>query len=286
MSTIMTFEDLQNLGVNPLHEHTHISRPQLELLLNKSFDQLTRVQFMGFVSILEREYAIDLTALRNEYDTQIPKQKTFDGVAPSTVLQAHSTARQKWIIGAIGAIIILVLIASMTQGELSVAPKEEAMQLNSAIVDAFEENNTRETNATADANIPELNISEANISEANISQQRLSTPSQEQNSSVVAESKSEKFENALSINPSSKVWVGMMDIATGKKTQHITKEPIVIDTTKNWLFVFGHGRLQIVTSEGSTTLRERNAVWFAYEDGALQQLSREEFEIKNHGSKW
>lgn len=281
MSTITTFEDLQNLGVNPLHEHTHISRHQLELLLNKSFDQLTRVQFMGFVSILEREYAIDLTALRNEYDTQISKQKSFEGVTPSTVLQAHSTARQKWIVGAIGAIIILVLVASMTQGELSTAPKEEVMQLNSAIVDVFEENNTIETNTTAEANITESNISEANISE-----QSLLVSSYEQNSSVVTDSTGKKFENALSINPSSKVWVGMMDVATGKKTQQITKEPIVIDTTKNWLFVFGHGRLQIVTTEGSTTLKERNAIWFAYENGSLQQLSREEFELKNHGSKW
>jgi len=281
MSTITTFEDLQNLGVNPLHEHTHISRPQLELLLNKSFDQLTRVQFMGFVSILEREYAIDLTALRNEYDTQIPKQKTLEGVTQSTVLQAHSTARKKWIVGAIGAIIILVLVASMTQGELSTAPKEEVMQLNGTLVDLPEVNNTIETNTTA-----EVNTTEANVSEANISEPSLLLPSYEQNVSVVTDSKGKKFENALSINPSSKVWVGMMDVATGKKTQQITKEPIVIDTTKNWLFVFGHGRLQIVTTEGSTTLRERNAIWFAYENGSLRQLSREEFEMKNHGSTW
>lgn len=281
MSTVTTFEDLQNLGVNPLHEHTHISRHQLELLLNKSFDQLTRVQFMGFVSILEREYAIDLTALRNEYDTQIPKQTTFETVTPSVVLGAPSTSRQKWIAGAIGAIIILALVASMTQGELSTAPKEEVMHLNSDIVDVLEENKTIETNATAEANITESNISEANISEPS-----LLVSSYEQNSSVVTDSKGKKFKNALSIKPSSKVWVGMMDVATGKKTQQVTEEPIVIDSTKNWLFVFGHGRLQIVTSKGSTTLRERNAIWFAYENGSLRQLSREEFEAKNHGSKW
>lgn len=275
MSTVTTFEDLQNLGVNPLHEHTHISRHQLELLLNKSFDQLTRVQFMGFVSILEREYTIDLTSLRDEYDMQIPRQIILDGTS-STVLQAPSTARQKWIVGAIGAIVILVVVASMTQGELSTAPKEEVMNLSSATVEVFEENTTIETNVTAETNGTELNSSEANIT----------VPLLEHNISVVADGESINFKNVLSIKPSSKVWVGMMDLSSGEKTQKITNEAIVIDTTKSWLFVFGHGRLQILTSEGATTLKERNAIWFAYENGILQQLNREQFEAKNHGSKW
>jgi len=281
MISVTTFEDLQNLGVNSLHEHTHIARHQIELLLSKSFHQVNRVQFMGFVSILEREYAIDLTSLRDEYDAQIPKQTTLDGVSPSAVLQAPSTSRQKWIMGAIGAIVILVVIASMTQGELSTAPKEEVMSLNSAAIDVLETNTTFETNASVETNATELNVSEVNVSEA-----RLAIPVQEQNRTIVTNPQGFNFGHVLSIKPSSKVWVGMMDLATGEKTQKITKEAITIDTTKNWLFVFGHGRLQILTADGSTTLKERNAIWFAYENGSLQQLSREEFEVKNHGSKW
>lgn len=281
MIAVTTFEDLQNLGVNAIHEHTHIARHQIELLLGKSFHQLNRVQFMGFVSILEREYAIDLTSLRDEYDAQIPKQTTLEGVSPSAVLQAPSTSRQKWIMGAIGAIAILVVIASMTQGEISTAPKEEVMSLNSAAIEVVEANATLETNTTV-----EINATESNVSDVNVSEARISVPVQEQNRTIITNPQGLNFGHALSIKPASKVWVGMMDLATGEKTQKVTKEAIAIDTTKNWLFVFGHGRLQILTADGSTTLKERNAIWFAYENGSLQQLSREEFEVKNHGSKW
>ena len=46
-----SFEDLQKLGTSVIHEQTHISRSKLELLLNKTYGDLTRVQFMGFMSI-------------------------------------------------------------------------------------------------------------------------------------------------------------------------------------------------------------------------------------------
>lgn len=281
MSSIETFEDLQNLGVDSLHERTHIARHQIELILNKSFDKLNRIQFMGFISILEREYNINLSSLRDEYDVQIPMQSIFDVISASTVLQPQSTVRKRWIMGAMVAIIILIIVTSMTQGELSIAPKEEVIKLNTNMTKGLECNITAESNVTLENNATESNLSEVNTSEA-----ITVLPLQEQNNSVVPDVQGRDFGHALSIKPSSKVWVGIMDLSTQDKRQKVTKEPIIIDTTKSWLFIFGHGRLNIVTDEGSRTLKERNAVWFVYENGLLKQLSREEFEEKNHGSKW
>ena len=69
MSKYQTFEDLQNLGTEKIHEKTHISRDKLELILTKSYGEIRRVQFMGFLSILEREFGIDLNGIREEYNT-------------------------------------------------------------------------------------------------------------------------------------------------------------------------------------------------------------------------
>jgi len=281
MSSLKTFEDLQNLGVNELYERTHIARHQIELLLNKSFEKLSRVQFMGFISILEREYSIDLSSLRDDYDREIPIQRVFDEESVSTVLQAKSTERKKWIVGAIVTILLLVIITSITQKELSSAPNEEILKLNSVVAKIGVENNrSLELNTTIERTIVEANVS--NLNENKMVPESLS---QEQNSSTL-ETQGRDFGHVLSIKPTSNVWMGMMDLDSGKKTQRKTKKPIIIDTTKNWLFIFGHGRLQILTSEGSRTLKEKNTAWFIYENGSLKQLSREEFEEKNHGSKW
>ncbi len=281
MSSVKTFEDLQNLGVNSLHEHTHIARHQIELLLNKSFDKLNRIQFMGFVSILEREYGIDLSSFREEYDAENPIHSMFDSVTPSSVLQAPSTSRSKWIAGGIGAILLLLIIASMTQGELSSAPKEEIIKLNTTPVEVVESNTTTENNVTA-----EINATDSDLSESNITRPLAVAVPVEENTTLVPDVQGDNFGHVLSIKPSSKVWMGMMDLDTGKKTQRKTSEPIVIDTTKNWLFIFGHGRLKIITSNESKMLKERNPVWFLYENGSLRQLNREQFEEKNHGSRW
>jgi len=229
MSSIKSFEDLQELGANSIHERTHIARAKLEQLLHKSFDGLNRVQFMGFTSILEREYGVNLESLRSEYDAYVGLHPDMAIAKPSVVLQASSNSRIFWIFGTIGAIIVLMIMGSMMQGELSVAPKEEVMELNSAAIEVV------------DANSSEMNASDVNVTnELNSTEGNTTQLTQEQNKSVVLDTPSQvvNFGNVLSIKPSSKVWVGMMDLATGEKTQKITKEPIIIDNTKKLAFYF------------------------------------------------
>lgn len=278
MSTIKSFEDLQALGANSIHERTHIARAKLEQLLHKSFDELNRVQFMGFVSILEREYGIDLDSLRSEFDLYVGFHPDMAITKPSVVLQASSNSRTWWIVGAFTAIVLLMVIGSMMQRVLSVSPKEEIMELSSTAIDVMDIN-------ASDLNVSDVNATDEMNSTLEINATHLDL---EQNKSVVTDNQNRalNFGNVLSIKPASKVWVGMMDLATGEKTQKVTRDPIVIDSTKNWLFIFGHGRLEMVTSSGSTMLKERNTVWFAYENGSLQQLTPDEFKIKNQGSNW
>lgn len=278
MSTMKSFEDLQALGANSIHERTHIARAKLEQLLHKSFDELNRVQFMGFVSILEREYGVDLDALRSEFDLYVGLHPDIAIAKSSVVLQASSNSRMWWIAGAFVAIVALMIIGWMMQGELSVSPKEEVIALNSATI------------AVLDTNSSDLNVSDVNgTNDINSTTEITAIPlDQEDNKSVESDNQSRTFNfgNVLSIKPASKVWVGMMDLATREKTQKVTRDPIVIDSTKNWLFIFGHGRLEMVTPSGSTMLKERNTVWFAYENGSLRQLTSEEFKMKNQGSNW
>ncbi|MDP1784779.1 MAG: hypothetical protein Q8K81_05055 [Sulfuricurvum sp.] len=275
MNTIHTFEDLQNLGVSVIHEQTHIARSKLESVLTKSFGELTRVQFMGFVSILEREYGMELSSLRDEYDQFVQSHPDTLIAKESVILQAQSRTRQKWILGGIIAIAVLVILGSMIQGNLTMAPSEEVMNLSSATVEVVDQNSDVIIPAEINTTVPIATV-EANIS----------LIKDEKNVTTVADTSIISLENAVSIKPISKVWVGMMDLSTGEKSQKITKDPIVIDTTKNWLFIFGHGRLEVATPSGNKTLKEKDTVWFSYENGKLQQLNDEQFRVKNKGSAW
>ncbi|MDQ7060296.1 MAG: hypothetical protein Q9M43_03910 [Sulfurimonas sp.] len=55
---------LRDIGAQVIHNETHISREYVQAIIHETFDDLQSVQFVGFVSILEREYDVDLSDLR------------------------------------------------------------------------------------------------------------------------------------------------------------------------------------------------------------------------------
>lgn len=269
MNTYRTFEDLQNLGTDKIHEKTHISRDKVELLLSKSYGLIGKVQFMGFMSILEREYGIDLSDIRQEYVQYRQENPDTLSAAPSAVLQAKSNAKQKWVIA--GAVFIALLMGGgyVLQGMFSNEPREELMKLSSvtvappvpqeALIAAEEANATAESNATAAA--------EANVT-------------------VPTGVSADTTGKTITIRPLYKVWAGMVDLESGEKTQQVTSGPIVIDADKKWLIVLGHGRVEIVTAEGTQTLKETVTVRMLAENGTLKRLSKEEFLELNGGKNW
>lgn len=269
MKKCETFEDLQALGTEKIHERTHISRDKVELILTKSYANIGKVQFMGFLSILEREFGVDLTEVRYEY-TQF--QNEHDSLFPkkeSVILQPHSNAKQMWMIGGVLLIAVLVAGGYFFQTVISNEPNEEVITLSTAAVQVVEEPAEENLTETPEANTT-LPAVENNATEP------VQVSAKE---NVIAD-------KDLRIHPTYKVWVGMIDTATGEKTQTITSEPIVIDTSKNWLIVLGHGRVEIESPAGKKLLKEKETVWFVYENGALTQLSKEEFVQRNGGKNW
>lgn len=263
MSTCETFEDLQALGTERIHEKTHISRDKVELILNKSYSEIGQVQFMGFMSILEREFGVDLGDIRREYMDHWQQHAASVPPKQSAILQPPSNTKQKQMaIG--GALIVLLLVGGyLLQSILSNEPREELMTLNSLPANPLNEANMSaapDANGTAESNQTAMG--------------------NEANSTTIGGGKT------VTIRPVQKVWVGMIDMASGAKTQQTTGDPIAIDTSKNWLIVFGHGLLEIETPEGKQLLDGKDTVRFIYENGSLKQLSRTEFAERNGGKTW
>jgi len=269
-----TFEDLQTLGTEKIHERTHISRDKLELLLTKSYAEIGRVKFMGFMSILEREYGIDLSDIKEEYTEFRRNHEEKLPSAPSVILQATSNSRPKLLIAGVVLILALMVGGYIVQNKMSSEPHEDVMKLTTSAVqvpDEAIELNATDTNAT-DTN--ETNITTVATAAVKIGK----NDSNETQSFVTGKS--------LIIRPVYKVWYGMIDMASGARIQKVTSDPIIVDTTKNWLIVLGHGRIEIDTSEGKTELKEKDTVRFIYENGTLKKLSEEDFIGRNGGKSW
>ncbi len=262
MTRCTTFEDLQALGAEKIHERTHISRDKLEQFLSKSYGEIARVQFMGYLSILEREYGVDLSEVKEEYNEFHQDNETLMPSKASVILQSSTSSKPKWIAAGIIGIAALMGGGYLLQGTMSAAPKEEVMHLTTANVDV----------------VP---IQESNQSEANgtLASSALTEEGAEGNRSA-------SIGSQLSILPTYKVWYGIIDTATQERKQNTTKEPILIDGSKNHLIVLGHGKVQIQSSEGTTELNESNRVYFAAEGGKMKLIPHKEFIERNGGKEW
>ena len=61
-------EQLKEIGIKRIAQETKIATNRIEDILNKNFENIRRVHFVGFLQILEREYKLDLKDLLSEYD--------------------------------------------------------------------------------------------------------------------------------------------------------------------------------------------------------------------------
>ena len=79
-------EILEENTVKGISQKTKISEDNLENLLAANFDVLKKIKTLGFISILEREYKADLSALREEalaYYSQEKDEHGFTVVLPT-----------------------------------------------------------------------------------------------------------------------------------------------------------------------------------------------------------
>lgn len=273
MTTCKTFSELQALGVEKIHEKTHISRDKIELVLTKSYGEINKIQFMGFISILEREYGIDLNDIKEEFLQYQEEHKNSFQPKQSVILQPSSRAKQKWIMAGLLLILMLIVGGYLTQAKMANDPYEEVMQLSTAAVEVIDDAKELNTSEAVEINATEP-VNEQNASVPQASAQPVQPV---QNVSVAS---------GLELRPVYKVWVGLIDLATQQKTQMITKEPIKIDTSKNWLIVLGHGRVEIVSPAGNEMINDANTVWFQCENGVLKRLTNKEFIAANGGKGW
>ena len=261
------FNRLVKIGAQKIHEETHITKEHVQAVLHESFENLTKVQFVGFVSILEREYDINLDELKIkglEYfaDTLVtPPQKNKVFVAP----KKKKNFSIFYIIVGVILFIGVVYFSLSLSSDVTNHNKIEQKLDNKVIENAKMNIETQiESNVTTDE------INSTKVVDVNDTQD-----------SVVQE----KIESFV-ILPKTKVWLGYIEIETNKKHQTVFKDRLEIDPTKNWLLLFGHGNVEIELNGKIQKFKTRQNLRLKYVDGNLTKIDVEEFKDLNRGNKW
>ncbi len=258
---------LREIGAQKIYEDTHISLHHVQSVIHESFDGLTKVQFLGFISILEREYNLELSALKAkglsyfENESVVTKSET-------SVFVEKKRAKNPTPIYIFIAILVFVLVAYFTIGNDS-STAEKVNIDNSTIV-------------TAQKNINPAAY-EQNSSDVNTA---LVDENKTISLVVVQELEEEMLPPSLKVIAKNKLWIGYINRTDGVKKQTIIKESLELDPSKEWLLSLGHGHVDIAINGELQEFKTPNRMRFLYKDGEIKKLTSRDFKILNEGRVW
>ena len=303
------FNTLQELGSKEIASATHIPVAHVESILKKQYETFQKPQFFGFLSILEREYKIDLSALKQEYlfsraEEEISKETTIDITETSSKLLENGKellVNKKVIYGAGGGVVVLLLIVLLSTMDFS-PTQEQKIEINNTAIDQAKKNLNIEPVHVA--NVEEMmqnnDVESAEFGQdsqkANISTVKKTPTKQKSNPVKKAKSTIDSLEPVSStepmmplyfrIIPKGRLWLGIIDADTHRRRVETISEPLILDAEKSWLIVTGYGHLDMDCGDTTTKHRIDHKLLFLYEGGICQIIDKEEFKARNRGKSW
>ena len=266
---------LKDIGAQRIHNETHISREYVQAIIHETFDGLQSVQFVGFVSILEREYHVDLSDLKAkglEYFRDEDEKS-------DKVKKVFITPKKKKSNSTMYVVLGIILFSSLIYYTFN--------YINSATPTIEVVDNTKIDNVTnniiaepelivvADTNLTLSTVEETTDVNATIEEVE-----------VVEEAEVEEVIKTLKIQPKNKIWAGYINIETNQKYQKIFRKEFALDVSKNWLLLFGSGTVYLEVNGEQQKFSSKQNMRFKYKDGEFTKITVTEFKSLNKGRKW
>lgn len=305
---------LRQIGLQEVSKKTHIEVKQLEYMINNQYEKLNKINTIGFVKILSREYKLDLSDWLDGFYTYWYDNKVEDDAHKEKIFirakSERSYKRLVWFIlliffiSGIFAVIsifkIEIDISSLidqtkreiqTAGYQSPAVVQEAAKSLGVKVEerVVEQNSTNTTVETVivplDSNTtPKLDISEIN-STTLVNDKVLLSPAE------VQESKDTKVAEQISkskavIVPIRKIWVGIISMDDFTRKFSSNENNITIDLNKKQLIKTGNGFFKLMYDGSVEDFTEQGSTRFLVENGTIQKISEETFIQLNKGKNW
>jgi len=266
---------LKSIGAQKIHEQTHIARHHAQAIIHESFDDMNKIQFLGFVSILEREYSLNLDELRLIAEEHYSEENSNTQETPKVFVTPKRKKRYTLVYLAVAAIVfVIAVLVNMDNSSLSLKVKTEP--LNNEAIDNAKVNmqiaDTEVTFEVVDENTT-LNMDE------NLTSSELNVTVEEIIPAVIVE-------KSFKIIADTKLWLGYMDIDTRAKKQKIFTGDFDLDPKKDWLLSLGHGYVNVEIDGEVTEFKSKYNMKLLYKNANITKITFKKYKEINRGSKW
>lgn len=288
---------LEELGLQEVSRKTHIETRFLKYMINRDFDKLNKINTLGFVKILKREYNLDLQGWADEFESylrenrrEVPNQHKGAIFAKENEPNRSAKRPPYFLI-----ILILLGVAFYYFDGMSYINQLRYKYYDQNTTQAFTQSPVvEETKEQLDVieeksptNVEENSSSEVQAEEEGATEivEENSTQSEE---NITEEKKTPILSNdEATIIPKHKIWLGIIDLTTNKRKQYSTRKDIVINLDKPQLVLTGHGSFTLTTTTGKEETPSSNKRQYYYVDGGtITSITKDEFKSYNGGRGW
>ncbi len=284
-------------------------------MVEKNFAVLSRFNVKGFVKILSREYELDFSDFNEEYEAYLNENNPTPQTKSKMITPKLDAYSQKSS-NAWPFLIVLIVLVIIGSGiyyfdTLKTFFKDEQNNTSATVIDiigqaqenlkslsgnnvvVIDNNKAQETNQTESV-LPSQNTSlqenDKNISiENNISENNTTLLDEEKNTQIQEDTNTLKTDSLKEAHfkTSTKIWIGLIDLKSLKKTSFVKEKDFNISLDKDQLILTGAAALTMFDQENKEQkfpvgISKR----FLIKDGKITSISAAEFVKLNKGKEW
>jgi len=318
-------ELIKDEGLEGVSEQTNISIDNLKKLVDLDFEGLNRVKALGFLSILRREYGLELDTIEDSIKSYFIEHSTDNSepVLVSVDKEEKNPEFLKWIIifAILGGIWYLYSIGKLNEflhdsknnretnltdiealesnvseesAKNSVIIKKEANDTNIEINTSLTNNIKKQNKTTRKiiAEIPKDNKGNKEENKTIIISKDAGVEAPKEPSEVIDSDSSTEQANQtitnITINPTrGMLWYGFINVDTGKKKEFMRDKSTPFDLKGGkWILTTGHGFLDVVSDVKTVSIADRKRHYFYIDNKDIKKITRKEFRRLNHGRMW
>lgn len=264
-------EQLKRYTVEEIAAKTHIRNDVIKAIFEKRFDKIHSVKARGFVTILEREYGVDLSDWLEEYTAYIRSKTAVDindqggyFIAPGA---EEKNLRKKVALVTVGiGVVVLAMLFFRSSDEVS-TPSESPQSVVASAFETHESNESKESNVT----IVPVDVNLAVIkTDINTSATGATAAVTDKNGTGL-----QTIPGKIVLQSSRKLWF-LIKYPDGRKEEHMIQQRYEINEVQGVVFLFGHGGVTLATPTASITIPiSPSSEMVEYKDGRFTHLAQE-----------
>ena len=248
-------EILDKHTLEEIAKQTKIDKKSLENLFDLKFADIRKAKAMGFVSILEREYQVDLSKLKSEVLSFYKEHQAKESVVVGIPREMPKRKNPKMVLSVVAIFIVFTSIFLFTQIDKNTF-KNVAIFVDTQTIKEYLFEDANETDKTL-------------------------KPTPE---SVEAEVDYNKF---VEIIPLDRLWVGIIELGSLRRDYFVIDEAYGLDiSTKSWLLATSALNFSIKNSKGKRVFTDEEEHYFKIDKKSIQLLTQKEYLSQGGWDEW